>query len=143
MSKKDDIVDPQLNEVMVNMKLAKMAGATNDPYQRFLTSMGLSRFDGGKTAAKFINLQRRFLLGKAMSNLLAGPRPPRLPRVNAKTAILLGYEVKTQRPVLIDRNTLIYHTLVLGESGMGKSYLTMSIIAQINRQNHQGEESTK
>lgn len=121
MSRRDNIVDPQLEGVLVNLNLSKLAGTVNDPYHRLLTSMGLVPFDGGRTAAKFINHQRRLLLGKAVRNLLAGPSAPKIPRVDPKTAIRIGFVRKLKQWFLYPVQAMCQHLLVSGPIGRGKT----------------------
>jgi len=121
MNRKDDIVDPQIEAALVNLKLSKMAGTANDPYHRFLTAMGLVPFDGGRTAARFIGLQRKMLLGKAIANLMAGPPPPKIPKVAAEKGIRMGFVRSLKQWFIYPVLALCQHLLVSGPVGKGKT----------------------
>ena len=123
---------------LANLAAMHKTGLIRSPFLRGLWYRGLIRTSDGRHADKAQAMLSNILAGPMAAAAFMPPKPPRLPVVAADTAILLGYEVGSHpaRPVQIDRDTLVLHTLLLGESGMGKSYLMMSIIAQINRQNH-------
>lgn len=123
---------------LAELAALRKTGLIRSPLMRGLWYRGLLRVGNGRHADKAHAMMANILQGPLAAAAFLPPRSPQLPRVDPRTAILLGYEVggtRPPRPILIDRNTLVLHTLLLGESGMGKSYLMMSIIEQINRQN--------
>ena len=135
MKRNENTRDRRFEMAIQNLELMKMAGLSHHPYFRFRWKCGLSPLNNGRPAAVIQGNLHNMLIGRALARYLAPPPPPRLPRVSPERAILLGHEVGTNRPVLIDRNILTQNMLIVGAPGTGKSRLMYSIVDQVMRQN--------
>lgn len=131
MRDRDVIDDPQLEGALVNLQVMKMARVLNDPYERFITSLGLSPTDCGRHAKRFLAFQRKRLMGRALANMMAGDPPPSLPNVNPDTAIRIGFVKRLRQWLLYPIEALITHVLVSAPTGRGKSNSLWSWLAQL------------
>ena len=115
---------------MAARQLMHASGVAGDPYYKFMWSAGLSPLNSGKLAAQAQGQLQHMLVGRALVNQFR-PTPARLPIVPVRKAIILGREIATGRPVMIHRNTLTRHMLVVGASGSGKTTLLAWIVHQL------------
>lgn len=121
MKRNQNIIDPKLEGTFINLQLMKAANVMNDPYHRFLASLGLSPGDGGRRAERFIALQRKMLMGRAIANLIAGPPLPKLPKVDPRKAIQIGFVRSLKQWFLYPVLAMCQHLLVSGPIGRGKT----------------------
>ena len=134
LSNKDIRCQTAINQ----LAMLRATGGIHNPAMRQLWRIGTSQLGGGRYADKAQAMLNRLATPAFLAQQFA-PRPlPRMPVVPEKYAILLGYEYKTRRPIMIHRDRLA-HTLLVGATSMGKSRLVFSIVDQIMKQNASGK----
>ena len=114
-----------------NLQLMREAGAIHSPAAKRLWQLGLSPLNHGKHAEKYQAMLSNILIGPALMKQFAPARQPEQPSVPNRYAIVLGYERSTGRPLIIHRDLLTHHMLVVGATGSGKTHYVNWIASQI------------
>ena len=126
----------RLNQFMwqwVNLERMKAMGILSSPRLLSDWMWGNSPLDDGKHAARFQDkLDNKLVLLELAQEICGGP-PVHIPIVAPGRAVLLGYEVGSGRPIVIDADVFNVHGLVIGGTGMGKTTMLMRIVCELVR----------
>jgi DNA segregation ATPase FtsK/SpoIIIE-like protein len=127
-------------------ELMKLIGAQNNARFLDMWLWGNSPLRNGKDAAHFQDQLENKLAPLKLALEIARTQV-RITEVDPSRAIPLGYELGTNRPIVVDIDVLNRHLLVIGSTGSGKTTFLARIIDEVIKkrpvsvlfQDHKGE----
>jgi len=121
-------------ELIEIWEMIKKSGNASNPYFLHKWNWALSGLGGGKYREKFKSQLVNSLTKSLLYQEIRARNLPAWPEVETSNAIILGFELGTNRPVVVSREILCRHALIVGSSGSGKTNLLLSLIQQLSDQ---------
>lgn len=118
-----------------SMQLLQLMNETNsfqDPFCKSMWQMGLSPLAKGAYAAKAQGILMSHLSRKSILAQIQHKHVD-VRNISPENVLVIGADLATDKPCIIDYKALIRHILILGPTGSGKTYFCTWLISQIRK----------